>query len=116
MAPTMRVALYARYSTDLQRETSLEDQLRVCREFAERQGWQVLPGHVYTDAALTGAESAASTVFGATGVWLQTPADARPRPTTRAEFLRNERDITRSSCLFRRRQGFQEPYGKVTSR
>lgn len=52
---TMRVACYARYSSDLQRETSLDDQLRVCREHAVREGWIVGPDHVYTDAALSGA-------------------------------------------------------------
>lgn len=50
----MRVACYARYSTDLQRDTSLDDQLRVCREFAEREGWTVLAEQVYTDAAVSG--------------------------------------------------------------
>jgi len=35
---TSRVALYARYSSDLQRDASIEDQLRVCREYAARQG------------------------------------------------------------------------------
>ena len=36
----MRVAVYARYSTDAQREASIEDQVRLCRELAERQGWR----------------------------------------------------------------------------
>lgn len=30
-----RVALYARYSSDNQREASIEDQLRICREAGE---------------------------------------------------------------------------------
>jgi len=33
-----RVALYARYSSDQQREASREDQLRLCRLYAEKQG------------------------------------------------------------------------------
>ncbi len=33
-----RVALYARYSSDQQREASIEDQLRLCRVYAEKQG------------------------------------------------------------------------------
>ena len=37
----MRVALYARFSSDAQRAASIEDQFRLCREQAERQGWQV---------------------------------------------------------------------------
>ena len=35
----MLTGCYARFSTDLQRDTSLEDQTRTCREYAERQGW-----------------------------------------------------------------------------
>jgi len=48
-----RVALYARYSTDLQSEASIEDQLRLCRDHAERQGWTVVDS--YFDRAITGA-------------------------------------------------------------
>lgn len=35
----MKAALYARYSTVGQREASIEDQLRECRDFAKRQGF-----------------------------------------------------------------------------
>src|SRR5215469_5490673 len=35
----MKAALYARFSSDIQRDTSIADQLRLCRLFAERQGW-----------------------------------------------------------------------------
>ena len=38
---TARAALYARYSSDLQREASIEDQFRGCREHAGREGWKV---------------------------------------------------------------------------
>ncbi|TGS90375.1 recombinase family protein, partial [Mesorhizobium sp. M8A.F.Ca.ET.213.01.1.1] len=37
-----RVALYARYSSDSQRDASIEDQLRLCREQAAREGWSVV--------------------------------------------------------------------------
>ena len=47
------VALYARYSTDNQREASIEDQLRLCRERAQREGWQII--ETYADAAISGA-------------------------------------------------------------
>ena len=33
-----RTALYAHYSSDNQRQASIEDQLRLCREHAEREG------------------------------------------------------------------------------
>ncbi|MFZ2107084.1 MAG: recombinase family protein, partial [Roseiarcus sp.] len=34
----MKVALYARYSTDRQRDASIADQFRVCPAHAEKQG------------------------------------------------------------------------------
>jgi DNA invertase Pin-like site-specific DNA recombinase len=50
---TIRVALYARYSTDLQREASIDDQLRLCQAYAARQGWIVAGS--YSDRAISGA-------------------------------------------------------------
>jgi site-specific DNA recombinase len=50
----MRAVIYARYSSDLQREASLEDQLSVCAERAEREGWTVVG--TYRDRATTGAD------------------------------------------------------------
>ena len=49
----MRAAIYARYSSDNQREASIEDQVRICRARAEREGWIVI--EVYADYALSGA-------------------------------------------------------------
>ena len=51
----MRCAIYARYSSDLQRESSIEDQIRKCREFAERRGWPVSEEYVRSDSAVSGA-------------------------------------------------------------
>ena len=34
-----RAAVYARYSSDLSRDASIEDQVRLCRAFAERADW-----------------------------------------------------------------------------
>jgi site-specific DNA recombinase len=48
-----RVALYARYSSDSQRDASIEDQLRQCRERAAREGWTV--AETYSDRAISGA-------------------------------------------------------------
>ncbi len=48
-----RCAIYARYSSDQQREASIEDQVRVCRARAEREGWAV--AGCFTDAAVSGA-------------------------------------------------------------
>jgi DNA invertase Pin-like site-specific DNA recombinase len=52
---TKRVAIYARYSSDLQREASIEDQVRVCRERVERDGGTVV--EVYADAAISGTRA-----------------------------------------------------------
>jgi hypothetical protein len=49
----VKVALYARYSSDNQRDASIADQLRVCRAYAERQGWSIC--EEYTDHAVSGA-------------------------------------------------------------
>jgi DNA invertase Pin-like site-specific DNA recombinase len=49
----MRAVIYARYSSELQREASIEDQIEVCRRYAEQHGW-VIVAH-YDDRALSGA-------------------------------------------------------------
>jgi site-specific DNA recombinase len=46
-------AIYARYSSDLQREASIEDQNRICRERAAREGWSVYA--CYSDRGISGA-------------------------------------------------------------
>ena len=51
-ASPVRVAIYARYSSDSQRDASIDDQVRVCRARAEREGWTVT--EVYADHALSG--------------------------------------------------------------
>lgn len=48
-----RVALYARYSSDNQREASIEDQLRLCREHSFKERWTIVG--TYADAAISGA-------------------------------------------------------------
>ncbi len=48
----MRAAIYARYSSDLQSEASIEDQIRLCREHTARDGMSVVD--VYTDYAISG--------------------------------------------------------------
>ena len=49
-------AIYARYSSDAQSEQSIEDQVRICRARAEREGWEVVD--VYADYAISGASAA----------------------------------------------------------
>ena len=48
-----KVAIYARFSSQMQREASIEDQVRLCKERADREGWSVID--VFSDMALSGA-------------------------------------------------------------
>ena len=50
---TQRISIYARYSSDLQSDASIEDQIRLCSERAEAEGWNVV--NCYTDAGISGA-------------------------------------------------------------
>src|SRR5919106_1370572 len=54
-SPTVRAAIYARYSSDNQRDASIDDQVRICRAEIERHGWELV--QVYADAALSGAST-----------------------------------------------------------
>lgn len=49
----MKVALYARDSSDSQRDALITDQLRVCRTHADKQAWQIV--EEYSDHAISGA-------------------------------------------------------------
>ena len=46
----MRAAIYARYSTDLQSASSIDDQVRLCRERLERDGHELV--QIYSDRAV----------------------------------------------------------------
>lgn len=50
-----RVALYARYSTNLQSDASVEDQLRGCRKFVLDRGGSIDPNLVFSDRGVSGA-------------------------------------------------------------
>ena len=47
-----KAVIYARYSCEKQTEQSIEGQLRVCHEFAEKNGYTVI--HNYIDRAVSG--------------------------------------------------------------
>jgi site-specific DNA recombinase len=49
----MRAATYARYSTDLQRDASIGDQIRSCKSLIQGERWTLVA--TYTDAAAAGA-------------------------------------------------------------
>lgn len=54
MSKAFKCAIYARYSSANQRETSIEDQIRKCREVAFSKGWEILEEHIYLDKAQSG--------------------------------------------------------------
>ncbi len=49
----MRTVIYARYSSDLQSASSIEDQVRQCKALIEHQGWQL--EEVFADRGISGA-------------------------------------------------------------
>lgn len=51
--PSMRVLIYARLSSSSDNSTSIERQLKVCRELAEQRGWSV--AGEYVDDGVSGA-------------------------------------------------------------
>jgi DNA invertase Pin-like site-specific DNA recombinase len=74
--PKPRCAIYARYSSEAQRRTSIEDQIRNCRSAAEKNGWVVLDQYIRSDAELTGR-----TIVGREGLAeLIRLAKTKPRP------------------------------------
>src|ERR1700682_4381075 len=50
----MRAAIYARYSSENQREASIEDQIRLCKVRLKRERWSL--GATYSDRAISGAQ------------------------------------------------------------
>ena len=50
----MRAALYARYSSEGQREASIEDQYRNCAARVEKEGWQIVAR--YADKGISGTQ------------------------------------------------------------
>ena len=53
MTQALRAVIYARFSSDLQRDASIEDQNRACRDLAARLGLEVV--ETYSDRAISGA-------------------------------------------------------------
>ena len=50
---TLRAVIYARYSSENQRESSIDDQIRLCRERIAYEGWTLI--NAYRDAGISGA-------------------------------------------------------------
>ena len=51
----MKAAIYARYSSENQSEKSIDDQIRVCRNYCKENGITVCDEHIYVDEAVSGS-------------------------------------------------------------
>jgi len=51
----MKVAIYARYSSENQSEKSIDDQVRVCRNYIGNHGMSIEDRHIYVDEAISGS-------------------------------------------------------------
>src|SRR3989338_1819924 len=51
----MRAAIYARYSSENQSEKSIDDQIRVCRNYCKEHEISSGEEHIYTDEAVSGS-------------------------------------------------------------
>jgi len=102
-----RVAIYARFSSQLQREASIDDQVRRCSQFINDRGGHVTPELVFADAAMSGAN-------------LQRPGfekmmrlvndPAHPVDVIVTEDMsRVSRDFADSATIFKRLQFLQVP-------
>jgi DNA invertase Pin-like site-specific DNA recombinase len=51
----VKAAIYARYSSDMQRSASIEDQSRNCMQRAAAEGWTIAA--TFSDAAISGSDN-----------------------------------------------------------
>ncbi|MCK4947752.1 MAG: recombinase family protein [Candidatus Aureabacteria bacterium] len=51
----MKVAIYARYSSENQSEKSIDDQIRVCKKYIKENKMTVEERHIYIDEAISGS-------------------------------------------------------------
>lgn len=99
----IRVAIYARYSCDMQRPASIEDQVRNCKEEAERNGWAVLDDFVMADRAQSGSSLTQRSAL----MSLLENAKRKPRPfdclmcDDTSRLGRNLPDVLRVSDTFK---------------
>lgn len=105
---TVRAAIYARYSSELQRPTSIEDQIRKCRQAAEQNGWVVLAEHIRSDSEISGATLAPRAGL----LSLISEVKKRPRPfdviviDDTSRFGRNLTDVLLVSDLIKCHDAF----------
>ena len=98
-----RCAIYARYSSDLQRESSIEDQKRNCRRYAEREGEPIIERFNVGDEAISGESMEGRPALQA----LLAAAKLQPRPfdcvlvDDMSRLSRNLADVLRIINIFK---------------
>jgi site-specific DNA recombinase len=55
MTNSLCCAVYARYSNEKQNPLTIDQQIRKCREYCDRQSFRILDSHIYVDEAISGA-------------------------------------------------------------
>src|SRR5215468_8372888 len=99
------VGIYARFSSELQNERSIEDQVRRCREYIAQQGGDATSAHVFPDFAVSGA-SLDRPGFEA----LMAAVDAgRIKAIITEDMSRISRDFADSAQIFKRLQFLKVP-------
>jgi site-specific DNA recombinase len=99
-----RCAIYARYSSDLQRPSSIEDQIRKCRQECQRyEGWTIVEEWVVSDQEVSGRSLAGRDAMD----FLKRAAKAKPRPfdcvliDDTSRFGRNLGDVLKLAEVFK---------------
>lgn len=95
-----RVAIYARYSSALQNERSIEDQVQRCVEYVESSGAAVDDQLVFTDMAV----SAASLQRPGFEQMMRAVSERRVDAIVAEDISRISRDLADSAALFKRLQ------------
>ncbi len=95
-----RVGIYARYSSDRQRESSIDDQVHRCREFAEERGATAPPDLVFADRATSGASMARAGLE----ALLAAAAAGRIDAVITEDVSRLSRDLADAATIFRQLQ------------
>jgi site-specific DNA recombinase len=99
----MRCGIYARFSSDLQKPTSIEDQIRRCRDYGEQRGWKLVQKYVVADEALSAASMNGRDAIAG----LIEAAKLNPRPfdcilvEDTSRLARNIEDALRTVAIFK---------------
>lgn len=89
-----RAAVYLRYSSDKQRPSSLEDQLRICRRWIDTNGYSLDERFIFQDAALSG-----QTVAGRSGLEKLIQTICVDVPPVDALVIENTDRLSRSGLI-----------------